>query len=72
VTLLARKDGHQMIEEVLRNGMVGSRDIVNVGYRKHQLSVFRRLLDDPSFLAQYKSDEHVQQAGAEAAWQHFF
>lgn len=72
MTLLARKDGNQIIEEVLPNGMVGSRDIVNVGCRKNQLGVFRRLLNDPSFFQRYKSDEHVAQAGMEAVWQQFF
>ena len=33
-----------MVEELLRNGSINSRDLVNIGYRKNQLEVFSALL----------------------------
>lgn len=71
-TLLAHDDGAAIIEQVLKSEAVSSKDIINVGYRKAQLREFSQLLNEPSYIEDYKKANGVQQKGLEAAWQKFF
>ena len=50
-SLLSQPDGLAKIEELLRNGSITSRDLVNIGYRKNQLEVFNSLLSNPERIA---------------------
>lgn len=70
--LLKHPDGVAMVDELLRNGSLTSRDLVNVGYRKQQLSVFRELLDDPERVSSYRADYSITSPQPEKVWQHFF
>ena len=69
-TILMRNGGAELIEELLQSDFISSRDIVNIGYRRKQLGIFRRLLTDPEYISKYASDHKV--ASGEKAWQHFF
>lgn len=71
-TFLLRKDGQQIIEEVLNNGIITSIDVVNIGYRKKQLEIFKKLLED-DYLSEYKKEiiKNIQ-IKDELAWQYFF
>ena len=71
-TLLMREDGHKIIEELLSSGIITSNDIVNIGYRKSKLEIFRKLLEEDGYVDKYKTENNIKQLGAEAAWQHFF
>lgn len=71
-TLLLRKDGQQIIEEVLASGIVTSADIVNIGYRKNQLEIFDKLLYDPNYIATYILENKITDTRLEVLWQHFF
>jgi len=70
--LLAGSEGQQIVEEVLRSGEITSRDIVNISYRKKQLSIFQRLLHDEGYLATYRSEQAINSPQEEKVWQHFF
>jgi hypothetical protein len=70
-TLLYKSDGHQMIEELLNNGAVTSKDIVNIGYRKEQLENFRCLLEEPSYLETYRNEKSITDSRPEIVWQYF-
>jgi hypothetical protein len=50
-SLLKQPDGLAMVDELLRNGSITSRDLVNIGYRKSQLEVYKGLLCDPERLS---------------------
>ena len=71
-TFLLRKDGQQIIEEVLNSGIITSTDIVNIGYRKQQLEIFKKLLEE-DYLSEYKKEIIKNtQIKDELAWQYFF
>lgn len=71
-TFLLRKDGQQIIEELLNSGIITSTDIVNIGYRKKQLEIFGKLLNNPDYIAIYKTDNNITDERLEILWQHFF
>jgi hypothetical protein len=81
-TLLSKEDGTDLIEELLNNGNLTSKDIVNTGYRKEQLEIFRKLLEE-NYLDEYKNGEAQKysleknppittQSKNEKVWQYFF
>ena len=71
-SLLSQPDGLAMVEELLRNGSIDLRDLVNIGYRKNQLEVFSALLYDPERIASYCGEHGITTTQPEKAWQHFF
>ncbi len=70
-TLLSGNEGAEMVKEILDNGLITSQDIVNTGYRKQQLEIFRKLLDENK-LKEYKESIGKPNTKDEIAWQHFF
>lgn len=58
-----------LVLEIARNDITSS-DIVALAYRRKQLSIFQKLLDDHGFFAE-KSEEWGKES-TEAVWQHFF
>lgn len=76
-TLLSTDDGQDVILALLNDGAITSLDIVNVGYRKQQLIIFRELLDN---LEQWKiygaeqkdKGENLDATKEEKVWQFFF
>lgn len=71
-TLLVRKGGSELIAELLKTDLIGSEDIVNLGYRKQQLAVFEGLLTNPTDLIAYQTAHDLRSDQPEATWQHFF
>ncbi|MCA9353425.1 DUF4263 domain-containing protein [Candidatus Nomurabacteria bacterium] len=71
-TLLFRKDGQEIIEEVLASGIITYADIVNIGYRKKQLGIFDKLLNQESYIDTYISENNLTDKRPESVWQHFF
>jgi hypothetical protein len=70
--LLKLDDGVSIIDELLRNGSITSRDLVNIGYRKDQLAVFQTLLSRPEGIEVYREKHQIASPQPEKAWQHFF
>lgn len=58
-----------LVAEIARNEVTKS-DIVGLAYRKQQLDVFRRLLEDENYFQETKRKWGVR--GSEAVWQTFF
>lgn len=71
-TLLLTEDGQKILEEVLASGIITSSDIVNVGYRKKQLDIFDKLLNQEGYLQTYISDNKLTDTRPEKVWHHFF
>lgn len=71
-TLLLRKDGQAIIAELINSGVITSTDIVNIGYRKKQLEIFEKLLNQPDYIDTYKLENGIVAQGHEIAWQNFF
>ncbi|MBP8591418.1 DUF4263 domain-containing protein [Candidatus Shapirobacteria bacterium] len=72
VTLLSTEEGEKLLEELVKNGMITSVDIVNIGYRKTQLDIFYKLLNEPGFIKKYQEQEKLRDQREEISWQHFF
>ena len=70
-SLLMREDGQRIVDELLRSGLITSRDIVNIGYRKEQLRVFEDLLRRDGAIAEYRAKHAVGGNQPEKVWQHF-
>lgn len=70
-TLLSGNEGVEIVKEILENGLITSQDIVNTGYRKQQLEIFRKLLEE-DYLSEYKNSIGKPNTKDETAWQHFF
>lgn len=70
--LLTHRDGIAIVDEILRNGSITSHDLVNVGYRKKQLELFKDLLSEPSQAALYGSEHGIRENDIEKIWQKFF
>ena len=62
------RDNQELFAEVLRAALT-KEDVVAVGYRKGQLKVFARLLEDEEY---FESIRARKGCGAEALWQKFF
>lgn len=76
-TLLSTGDGQKIILALLNEGAITSLDIVNVGYRKRQLQIFKKLLDHADFWQTYGEDqkgkgETLDTSKEEKVWQFFF
>jgi hypothetical protein len=69
-TLLSGSDGFDVIKDLLDDGLITSQDLVNTGYRKQQLEVFRKLLEE-DYIQEYKKLFCHTTTKDEVAWQHF-
>lgn len=61
-------DNQELFAEILRSEITKD-DLVAVGFRKRQLQVFQRLLEDPEYFNDVKARK---QCTNEAVWQQFF
>jgi Domain of unknown function (DUF4263) len=71
-TFLVRKGGSDLIAELLKTDLIGSRDIVNLGYRKRQLGLYQELMGSTAALVEYGQEHDLRKDQPEAVWQHFF
>ncbi|SHH18801.1 protein of unknown function [Flavobacterium micromati] len=58
-TLLQGNEGAELIQELLDNEIVTSQDIINTGYRKSQLKIFQKLLQNDQYIKVYKKEEEI-------------
>jgi hypothetical protein len=58
-----------LLAEILKNNITQA-DIINLAYRKDQLSIYKSLLSDVSYFNTYKAENKLSRD--EAVWQHFF
>jgi hypothetical protein len=72
MTLLSRKDGEKIVEELLISGVITSNDIVNISYRKKQLEIFEKLMSDNDYFDVYINDHNLTDKKPEKVWQYFF
>jgi len=63
-----------ILQEALTNNIT-AKDLINFGYRKNQLVIFEKLLNNHDFFLQYKNDlvaNSGKEMREEAVWQAFF
>jgi hypothetical protein len=71
-TLLSGSDGGNLVKDLLDDGLITNQDLVNTGYRKKQLEIFRKLLKEQKSLQEYKNEIGKSNTKDETAWQYFF
>jgi hypothetical protein len=62
------EDNHELLTEVLR-AEVTTKDLVSIGYRKKQIEVFKRLLNDAQYFSRLKDQKKTKDEGL---WQKYF
>lgn len=62
------KDNQELISELIRSEIT-SADIISLGYRKNQLEIFKRLLEEKAYFENIKTRKNCTN---EALWQQFF
>ncbi len=68
------EDNLELLQDALNNNIT-TKDLINFGYRKSQLEIFEKLLEDPNFFEEYKSsliDQLGKNVRNEDLWQIFF
>lgn len=71
-TLLSKKGGAELVETLINEGIVSSKDIVNTAFRKRGMQYFEKLKDDPSFWKIYAAENNISSRSEEKVWQYFF
>jgi hypothetical protein len=71
-TLLAKEGGQKIIESLIQEGIITSHDIVNTGFRKRGVEIFRKLLSIEGFWKEYASENKISTHSEEKVWQYFF
>lgn len=70
-TLLSGIEGTEIVKDLLDNGLITGQDLVNTGYRKQQLEIFRKLLYE-NYIQEYKDQFCTATTKDEVVWQYFF
>ncbi len=70
--LLNQEGGEKLIRTFVEEGGVTSVDIVNTAYRKRELAIFKKLLDEHEYWKDYANGEGISDHSEEKVWQHFF
>ena len=71
MNLLSGNEGVDIVKDLLDDGIITTQDLVNTGYRKKELEIFRKLLED-DYLQEYKNQYCKPNTKDEVAWQYFF
>ena len=71
-TLREHPDRAEIIEKIINEGAITSKDIVNTTYRKKELSIFKMLIDDSDYWEKYASENGIKDKREEKVWQFFF
>jgi len=61
-----------IIEKLIDEGAITSKDIVNTSFRKKELSTFKMLIDKSDYWKTYASENGIVDTSEEKVWQFFF
>lgn len=69
-----RKDPRrvEIIEKLLNDGAITTKDIVNTSFRKKELGIFKMLIDESDYWKTYASENSITDKKEEKVWQFFF
>lgn len=70
-TLLSKQGGSEIIETLINEGIITSKDIVNTSYRKRGLQIFKNLIDDANYWKVYAFENKISAKKEEKVWQFF-
>ena len=61
-----------IIEKLVNEGAITSKDIVNTSFRKKELGIFKKLIDESDYWKTYASENSISSTSEEKIWQIFF
>lgn len=62
----------EIVERLIETGAITSKDIVNTSFRKNELRVFKKLIEDEDYWKIYASENGIIDKKEEKIWQVFF
>lgn len=71
-TLLSKNGGAELVEALIIEGIISSKDIVNTSFRKRGLQIFRDLKDKAEYWKTYAEENGLKKHSEEKVWQYFF
>lgn len=71
-TLLSKEGGAELVESLINEGFISSKDIVNTSFRKRGLQYFKNLKYDPKYWKAYAAENNISSHSEEKVWQFFF
>jgi len=70
--LLSSDEGIKIIETLIEEGIITSKDIVNTSYRKRGLQIYQKMLADNVYWKLYAEEYNISKQSEEKVWQYFF
>jgi hypothetical protein len=71
-TLLSKKGGAELVETLINEGIISSKDIVNTAFRKRGLQIFSDLKNNSEYWKIYAGANGLKIHSEEKVWQYFF
>ncbi|MDD3772042.1 MAG: DUF4263 domain-containing protein [Weeksellaceae bacterium] len=71
-TLLSKSGGAELVESLINEGIISSKDIVNTSFRKRGIQIFADLISNPNYWKTYAVDNSISTQSEEKVWQYFF
>jgi len=71
-TLLSKDGGAELVEALINEGIISSKDVVNTSFRKRGLRIFADLKNYPDYWKTYAEENGLKQNSEEKVWQFFF
>lgn len=71
-TLLSKKGGAELVEALINEGIISSKDIVNTAFRKRGLQIFSDLKNNSDYWKTYAKENGLKKYSEEKVWQYFF
>lgn len=71
-TLLSKEGGAELLETLINEGFISSKDIVNTSFRKRGVQIFKNLKDNPNYWKIYADENGLKKHSEEKVWQYFF
>jgi hypothetical protein len=71
-TLLSKEGGAELVETLINEGFISSKDIVNTSFRKRGVQIFKSLKNNPNYWKTYADENGLKKHSEEKVWQYFF
>lgn len=71
-TLLSKNGGAEIVETLINEGIITSKDIVNTAFRKRGLQIFKRLISENDYWKVYATENGLSTHSEEKTFQYFF
>lgn len=71
-TLLSKDGGSDIVESLINEGIITSKDIVNTSFRKKGLQIFKKLISEKGYWKDYANENGQSMHSEEKIFQYFF